>query len=208
MSDGFTAPPPPSAPAPRTRPTTVTIAGILMLVVAVAALIYLIASVAALGDLSDGFEAAYEGTELADIAGVMAASTLIAGVVYLLFGIALAILTVFNNQGRNGSRIATWVVGGVGLCCGGVSLIGIALGDVTSGMGDTDDPNLPDTEEIVEIMAQYEPGWFAPLTTTSTVIGVLALAAGLLLLALPPSNEFFRKPEQQFQPPPGYPPVG
>jgi small-conductance mechanosensitive channel len=206
MSEGFAAPPPPSAPAPRKRPATVTIAGILLLVVALTALIYLVASFAALPDLTTGFEEAYADTELADMAGVLAAFTVIAGVVYLLFGITLAILTVFNNQGRNGARITTWVVGGIALCCGGLSLLGTALGDATAGMGQQD-PDLPDTEEVVEIIAQYQPAWFEPVTITSNVVGVLALAAALLLLALPPSNEFFRKPEPQFEPP-GYPPVG
>jgi hypothetical protein len=206
MSEGFAAPPPP-APAPRKRPATVTIAGLLMLVVLVVSVVYLVTSLAVLGSMSDAFEQAYAGTELEDAAGFLAAFTLIAGAVYLLFGVALGILTIFNNQGRNGARITTWVVGGIGLCCGGLSLIGTAIGDFTAGMG-AEDPDLPDNEEIVAILEEHVPGWYDPVIMTSTVVGVLALATALLLLALPPSNEFFRKPEPQFEPPPGYPPVG
>lgn len=207
MSEGFAAPPPP-APAPRKRPTTVTVAGLLMLLVTLCAVIYLVASIAVLGDMTTGFEQAYAGTELEDTAGLLAASTLIAGVVYLLVGLTLAILTIFNNQGKNGARITTWVVGGLGLCCGGLSLISTAAGDFTAGMGEGQNQDLPDNEEVVEIIADHVPGWFDPVIMTTTVVGVLALAVALLLLALPPSNEFFRKPEQPFEPPPGYPPVG
>lgn len=205
MSEGFAAPPPP-APAPRRRPATVTIAGLLLLLVTLASVVYLVSSLTALGPMTEAFEEAYAGTELEDAAGFLAVFTTIAGVVYLLFGIALAILTIFNNQGRNGARITTWVLGGIGLCCGGLSLVTTALGDFTSGMGE--DPNLPETEEVVAIMEEHLPGWYDPVILTTTVVGVLALAIGLLLLALPPSNEFFRKPPPQFEPPPGYPPVG
>lgn len=206
MSEGFATPPPPSpGPAPRQRPATVTVASLLILVLVLAALAYVIATAATVGAMGDAFREIYAGTEMEDVAGVVGASSLIGGLIYLAIAITLGILTIFNNQGRNGSRIATWVVGGLGLCCGGLSLITYALGDITAGMGD--DPQLPDTDEMVAIMERHLPGWLDPVLLTSNVLGVLALAVAVLLLALPPSNEFFRKPEPHFEPP-GQPPVG
>lgn len=206
MSEGYAAPPP-QAPAPRTRPATVTVAGLLMLLVALSAVIYLVASVAVLGAMTDAFEEALIDTDLEGSGGLLAATTLLSGVVYLLFGLTLAILTIFNNRGRNGARITTWVVGGVALCCGGLSLISLAVPDLgTAGMGDQ--ANGPDPEELERLLTENLPGWFEPVTIATSVVGVLALAAALLLLALPPSNEFFRKPPEPFEPAPGYPPVG
>jgi hypothetical protein len=39
------------------------------------------------------------------------------------------------------------------------------------------------------------------------VLTLLALLAALIMLALPASNEFFRRPDPTFEPPPSYPPV-
>jgi hypothetical protein len=208
MSEGYAAPPPPE-PARRARPTTVTIAGLLMLLVALAAVVYLAASIAVLGAMTDAFnEALADSADFQDAGSLFAATTLIAGIAYLLFGIALAILTIFNNQGRNGARITTWVVGGIGLCCGGLSLLSLAFSDLTSG-GIGGGADMPEPEEMERILNEHLPSWYEPLTTAGNVVGVLALAVALILLALPASNEFFRKPEQLFEPPaPGYPPVG
>lgn len=204
MSEGYAAPPPPpGAPPARIRPATVTVASWLLVLVVVFAAVYLIASIAALPDFVDAFEEAFAGTESDDFATVAAWFTLIAGVVYLLVGIALAILAIFNNRGRNPARIVTWVVGGLGVCCGGLNLISTAVGSVTSNMGGGSDT--PDAEEMERIFTEHLPGWLAPVTLTANLAGVLLVVAALLLLALPPSNEFFRKPEQPFEPPPGYP---
>lgn len=210
MSEGYAVPPPPGPPPARVRPATVTVAGLLILLVALAAVGYLVASIAAYPSFVDAFEQATAGTEAEDVAGFAAAGTLITGVVYLLIAAALAILTIFNNQGRNPARITTWVVGGLGLCCGGASLISIALGDFTANMGGGEGETL-DSDAVEQALVEHVPGWFDPVILTSTVVGVLALLGALILLALPPSNEFFRKPAPPAGPSPGYPgypPVG
>jgi hypothetical protein len=58
-----------------------------------------------------------------------------------------------------------------------------------------------------------EVGWLQPFTTATSLISLLALLAAMILLALPPSNEYFRKPQASWEPPvpggayPGYPPA-
>ena len=206
MSEASPAPPPPM-PAPRPRPATVTVAGLLMLLLALTAVVYVVASIVVLGPTTDAFNEAFAGTDLEDTGAVIAATSVATAVIYLLFGLALVILSVFNNRGRNGARIATWVVGGVALCCGGLSLISLAVPDLsTGGMGQQ--PDMPDAEEIERIVAEHLPSWYDPVIIGSSVVGVLALAVALLLLALPASNEFFRRPEQPPAQTPGYPPVG
>lgn len=213
VSEGYAAPPPP-APAARVRPTTVTLAGLMILLFLVAALVYLGASIAVLGPTTDAFNEAFAGTDFENSGGLFAATTLVGGIGYLLLAVTLGILTIFNNQGRNGTRIATWVIGGIGLCCGGLSLLSSAV----SGMGTTgmpQDSTMPDPEELERILAEHLPGWYEPVVIVSNVGGVLLLAAALILLALPASNQFFRTPappatgpEPGYPPSPGLPPVG
>lgn len=209
MSEGFGAPPPPppppSGPPARVRPATVTAASWLLVIVAVIALVYLIASLAAMSDFNAAFEEAFAGTESEDFAGVASFfAAVFTGGIYLLVAVTLAILAVFNNQGKNPARITTWIVGGLGVCCGGLNLLGTALGDVSTSMGTSEDA--PSQDEMEQILTEHLPGWLEPTLLTGNVLGVLAVAVALVLLALPPSNEFFRKP-QPFEPPaPGYPP--
>lgn len=205
-------PTPASGPADGKRPATVTIASVLVLVTALCSLVYLIASVASVGPMGDAFEEIFAGTEVEGTAASVASAFLIApGAVYFLFGITLAILTIFNNQGRNGTRIATWVVGGIGACCGGGQLLNLALQDATAANFQSEGvEDVPSQEEMTRIINEHIPTWYEPTLLTTTVIGVLALGAALILLALPPSNEFFRRARGQSQegppaPPPQYP---
>lgn len=228
MSEGFTTPPPqqpgfggpPSepgfggpppqpgfggpAPAPRRRPVTVTVAGLLLLLTAVLAVVYLIANIAVVSDLDAAYKEAFAGTEAEDTTGFVTAFSIGGGVGYLLVALTLAILTAFLFQGRNGARITTWVVGGLGVCCGGLALASATLSNV----GLPDDPNMPSQEEINDILAAHLPGWYGPVILVANIVGVLAVAVALILLALPPSNAFFRKQEEPFEPPPGYPQSG
>jgi hypothetical protein len=141
----------------------------------------------------------------------VAATSVIVSVVGLLFAIAFVVLAIFNNRGKNASRIVTWVLGGISLCCSGVSLAGSAF---SSSMNfDSGDSDVPDASEIQRRLEDALPGWYMPVTITIAVISLLALLVALILLALPPSNAFFRKPAPVWEPPvpgaayPGYPPV-
>jgi hypothetical protein len=203
MSEGFAAPPPPT-PAARVRPATVTAATWLLLLVAAISVVTFILTLATAGTVADVYRDAYAGTDLEGTEGVATASTIGAGAVSLLFAIGFVVLALLDHRGNNPARIITWVLGGVALCCSGG---GLALSGLAGGM-QADTGGGPDPAEVQRMLEDALPGWYGPLSLILSIASVLALAVALILLALPPSNEFFRKPEPPFEPPPGYPAVG
>lgn len=203
MSQGFAAPPPPGSPEARPRPVTVTASTWLLLAVAALFVISAIMTVSTIGTVADVYREAYEGTDLDGTEGIATASTIGGAVFNFVFGAGFVVLALLNHRGKNPSRIVTWVVGGIALCCSGV---GLALSGVTGGM-QVDSGDGPDPAEVQRMLEDALPSWYMPVTLVVTIGLILALATALLLLALPPSNEFFRKREQPFEPPPpGYPP--
>jgi hypothetical protein len=198
--------------ADRVRPSAVTISSYLLYLAALLQVIYAICQFAVLGTVQRVFEDAFAGTEAESVAGF---SAIIAGVLpavfFVLLAAALAILAVYNNRGRNGSRITTWVLGGLLLCCSGVSLAGSAIGSSFNFGSGSSDPDVPDQAEIQRRLNDELPGWFNPVSLTISVVTLLALLGALILLALPASNAFFRKRPAGWEPPvpgaayPGYP---
>jgi hypothetical protein len=147
---------------------------------------------------------------MAGSAALLGSLTLIGGAVLgLILAIGLVLLAIFNNRGKNASRIVTWVVGGLFLCCSGLGLMLTLAGSVL-GTGSPDDANLPDQSDIQQMLNERLPSWYTPVSTTLAVISFLALMAALILLALPSANGFF-KPRPGWQPPmpgaayPGHP---
>lgn len=80
-------------------------------------------------------------------------------------------------------------------------------------MGSGGAANAPDQAEIQRMLEDRLPSWYTPVSTTISVLAMIALLVALILLALPPSNEFFRKSQTAWEPPvpgstyPGYPPT-
>jgi hypothetical protein len=73
-------------------------------------------------------------------------------------------------------------------------------------MGGGGGANMPDPQELQRRLGEELPSWYTPLVTTAAILTVLALLGAIILLALPPSNEFFRRPQPTWEPPvPGYP---
>ncbi|MGK5522491.1 hypothetical protein ACSNN9_24480 [Micromonospora sp. URMC 107] len=203
----------------RTRPGVVTISTYLLWLFALTQLIGLIITLATVGTISEVLDDAYRGTDangtqnLADITTMI---TIGGAVFVLLIAVVLAVLGVFNNRGSNGSRITTWVLGGIMVCCTGGGLASGLGGGMGTGQTTGDGPS---PEEIQRRLDEALPSWFNPVTTLLGVLGLLALLAALILLALPKANEFFRKPKQAWEPPvpgasypqtgqPGYPQTG
>ena len=200
----------PVAPSARARPSSVTISSYLLFLVAALMVINAIASLATVSTTTDVYREAYAGTAAAGTEGIVAGVTVGIAVLILLFAAGLVLLALFNNRGRNASRIATWVIGGIALCCTGVGLGGTAVGN-NFNPGSTNTGNLPDPAEVQRRVEAELPSWVEPVSTITGVITLLALVGALFLLALPPSNEFFRKPQAAWEPPapgyPGYPPA-
>ena len=118
----------------------------------------------------------------------------------LLFAAGVVALAIFNNRGKNPSRIVTWVAAGLTLCCTGLGLLATAAGGAISGV-ETGDPNLPTQAELQERIEAALPGWYEPASLAIGILGMLAMLAAAILLALPAANEFFRKPPAMWEPP-------
>ncbi|MEV4627422.1 hypothetical protein AB0J90_14135 [Micromonospora sp. NPDC049523] len=200
----------PAGTAARPRPSTVTYAGYLLYLVAAVQLIGAIITLPLIGTISDVYEEAYAGTDLDGAGAVGTATIVVTAVVGLVVAIGLVVLALLNNRGKNPARIVTWVLGGLFFCC---SVAGLALTAAGSALtpSSSGDANVPDEAEIQRMLNDRLPGWYEPLSNLLSVVAVLAVLAALILLALPPSNEFFRKAQPVWQPPvpgsayPGYP---
>ncbi|MEU4677351.1 hypothetical protein [Micromonospora sp. NPDC023737] len=203
----------PSTPA-RSRPGVVTISSYLLILFAVLQLVGLIITLSTIGTIRDVMRDAYASTDpdMADAVSGITYAVGIGGAIFaLLLAAGLVVLALLNNRGKNGSRITTWVLGGIMVCCTGGNLAGGAAGGFTGGATSGASGNAPSPDEIQRQVDAALPGWFAPLSTAISLIAVLALLAALILLALPKANEFFRKPQPAWEPPtpgaayPGYP---
>ncbi|MGY0006312.1 hypothetical protein [Micromonospora sp. I033] len=202
-----------SSPAPgRARPGVVAASFYLLLLFALTQLIGLIATIAVSGRLREGFERAFEGTTTGaqDVGRFVAAFTIGTAALLFVLALGLVVLGLFNNRGSNGTRITTWVLGGILICCLGGSLISGATGAVGGNAGGDG----PSAEELRRSLEDALPSWFGPVNTLLGVLGLVSLLVALILLALPKANEFFRKPKQGWEPPvpgaaypaePGYP---
>ncbi|MFC7546338.1 hypothetical protein [Plantactinospora sp. GCM10030261] len=189
----------PVAPTAGARPSSVTISSYLLYAVAALQVINAIIGLAYLGKVQDAYRDLYAGTSVEGAETATAIGAIAGTVVLLLIAIGLVVLAVLNNRGKNASRITTWVVGGIGACCLGFGLLGTALSNSMGNAGG----DAPSAAEIQQRLDEVLPGWYGPVTNTLTTLALLALLAALILLALPASNQFFRKP----QPGHGEPPV-
>ncbi|MFY1635231.1 hypothetical protein ACN27F_18470 [Solwaraspora sp. WMMB335] len=191
----------PAVPGAKERPSTVTISSYLLYAVAAIQVISSVAGLSVLTVFDEVYTDAYGGTEYEAVATFTTITLVATAVLGLLVAAGLVILALLNNRGKNPARIVTWVLGGIFLCCSGIGLIGGLAGNAMTGGASSTDPDLPDPTEVQAELEAALPGWFNPVNTVLGVIGLLALLAALILLALPPSNEFFRKPTAQWEPP-------
>ncbi|GGM02276.1 hypothetical protein [Micromonospora yangpuensis] len=193
----------------RARPSVVTISSYLILAFAITQVIGLILSFLTIGPTRDAFQEAYQGSDpdgAATLANVGVAFAIGASVLVVLLAVGLFVLAMLNNRGKNWSRITTWVVGGVLVCCSGGGLISGA-----AGMAGNQSGGDIDTDALQRRLEADLPSWYNGVSMTLSVLGLLALLAALILLALPASNEFFRNKPQGWEPPvpggnyPGHP---
>ena len=188
-------------PAQRTRPTAVTVSSYLLYVTAAVSLISAVLSLTQVGTITEVYRDAYAGTSGQGAEVVLAATTVVGVVVNILFAAGLAILAIFNNRGRQGARITTWVVGGIALCCSGAGVAGTAL----TGSMNFDTGDGPSADEVAQRLADALPSWYTPVTVTLSVVSLLAILAAIILLALPGSNAYFRPVQPVWDPSMPYP---
>lgn len=205
----YTVPPAAAAPPPRQRPATVTAASYLLYLIALLQLFGLVAVVATMGTMTDVYNEAYQGTELEGFGTVVGViGFVVAGVALLVFGAGFVTLGILNAKGKNPARIVTWVVAGAGICCFGANLTGPGSFGNFGGVGGTPTDGGPDPAEVQQRVLDALPSWYGPYNLVVHLIALLAAIAVIVLLALPASNRYFRKPQAPQWQPPGYPPIG
>ncbi len=193
---------PPSPPPAKRRPGTVTASSWLLFLIAAIYVLSFVLVVSTVGTMLDVYREAYEGTPQEGTEAGMVAGTVGSAVLFLLVAIGLVVLALLNNRGKNAARIVTWVVGGLALCCNGA---GLALQGILTSLPAPEGVEGPDPAEVQRQVEAALPDWYLPLSMGSQAVTILALIVALILLALPPSNEFFRKAPPAYQPP-TYPP--
>jgi hypothetical protein len=200
----YAAPPP---AAPTSRPGTVAAAVWMIYLYVALAVIGAGIWLANLGAFQDAYTSAFRNTDAADAAPAIAVVTVaVAAGLPLLFAIVLLIFGIIAGRGRNWARIVVWIVGGLGACCGGTSLISNAVGGSMNVRNTGGGANMPSQQEIQRAIEQNLPDWFMPALTTVGILGLLALLAALILFALPASHPYFRKPAAPVWEPPLPPP--
>ena len=196
-------------PAPKTRPAVVTVASYLLYLVAVFEVINAILVFATLNTVKDAVNDLYANTSLSNDGGtVIAVAYSIGAGINVLFAVGFLILGLFNGRGKNGARITTWVVGGISLCCVGA---GLGSSSLTGSLRDGANRTGPTQSEVRSRLADALPSWYTPVTTTITVLTLVAILTVIILLALPASSDFFRKPAPGWEGAvayPGYPVPG
>ena len=196
----------PGTPAPRSRPTVVTVSSYLLFLSAAASIISAVLSLTTIGTMRRVYADLYAGTSESGFEKLIVAGSVVGVVITILFAAGLAILAIYNNRGRQGARITTWVVGGIFLCCNGFGLLGNAA---TSGLNlDSGNTSGPSASEVEARLSAELPGWYTPISTLLTVLVVVTLLGAVILLALPAANAYFRKPQAAWDPLnpyPGYP---
>ncbi len=191
---------------PRTRPGVVSAAVSLLYLLAALEIISLVVQLSQIGTISDVYADAYRGTTVEGSEGLFTAGSVVGAGLGAVFAIGYLLLAVFDGRGKNGARITTWVIAGLAACCGVFGLLGNAASSALTANVDSSDASLPDPQDIQRQLEAALPSWYQPATLTLGVITLLAVIAVIILLALPPSNEFFRKPQPVWQPPyPGTP---
>jgi hypothetical protein len=174
-------------PVPKQRPGVVTAAGYLLYLVAVLLLLNMVISASVLSSELTTLRAMYslngDSDTMASAVKVGFAAGLVLDVVIVL---VVAMLGFFDLRGRNGMRITTWVLAGIGALCLGC---GAAAGGATGSLfHDTASAN-GETISVADLI----PTWAKDTETAIDVIAVLALILVIILLALPASNAFFSK---------------
>jgi MFS family permease len=168
-------------------------------VLAATQILSVVVSIAAMGPTIDATREYVEGKQDGDAVVMTAQIGSYASLVFgLLFAVGLAVLAVFVNRGNQPARIVSWVVLGLLLCCNGFGALGAAAGGLLSGGGNT---NGIDQEELTRRVQDAVPGWVTPVNYVLLFVGIVVSAAGIILLALPAANTFFRRPQPVWEPP-------
>ncbi|MBQ1019045.1 hypothetical protein KBX71_14400 [Micromonospora sp. D93] len=196
--------------APARRPAAVLSAAAVLLVMAVAALAYAVVDLVVLGGTVDAFRSAARDTsasaeQIDDVVTLLRASAVLTAVVAALSALLLAGLALGLLTGRNGVRVATWVVSGLGLlagCCSVAVVVGERAAPLQLGSGEEA------LAELLGLIGDAYPSWWIPLNAGLSVAQGLGYLVVATLLALPAANIWFgRHRSTAPTAPPGFTPA-
>jgi hypothetical protein len=198
----------PTGPGSGPRPRTVAISSLLLYLTSALLVVSAAVGVFAFSKLDpatieDAYKQAGAEPAMAESAPtLMMAAAYGTAAVTVVIAILFVVLGLFIGKGKQWARITTWVVGGIGLCCCGLGLLSQGLASsLTTGKQGT-----LDQAKLAELLAQQEPSWSTTVNLVISVVQLLALVGVVTLLALPPSNAYFRRPAPEWTPP-AYPTV-
>ncbi|ADD46037.1 hypothetical protein [Stackebrandtia nassauensis] len=184
-------------PGQRDRPTSVSVAVYAQFAVGALGVIATVIGVIQTADMMGRVEKAITDTGSVNSADVDTVIGFASAVSYalifasLLFALAVAIMGIFNLKGKNGARITTWVLAGLGLLCG---VCGSISGAANSLGGNSSTANDELTKAMERALGDV-PAWYNISNLAVTVLDVILYLAIIILLAIPASNDFFRKPK-------------
>lgn len=143
------------------------------------------------------------GITASDVSTLVTFVFVAVAVVYLLFAAFYVVLGVLDNAGKRPARILTWILAGIALACCGFG------GLINQGGGTTYTVNDQQyDDELTKALADATPTWVGALEWASLLLFIGGSLVIIILLALPASNEFFRKEVQPQSFYPGQPPYG
>ncbi|WP_432982430.1 hypothetical protein [Dactylosporangium sp. CA-233914] len=195
------------APAPRARPTTVTLAAFALFGAAAIEVISVVIALLYAGKIAENTKRLYEeaGLSTSSNAGLGIGSS-VGALFGFIFIVILVVLGYLVSRGNQVGRVLTWVLGGLLLCCSVVGLGGTLFAKTFWEAGRKSNSRLPDWDRYQDVVYSGIPGWYQPVTTVLSVLLVIAILLSIILLALPSSHPYFRKEPQQWEPPlPGQP---
>lgn len=170
---------------PGLRPRIVSVSAHLLRVVAGLAVVNVVMLVRQYYVGVDAYESAVAAgdipSESFEEVGVV--GTAVVAVVLMAAAIVLLVVARLNLQGKKSARIATWVLGGITLCCPTID----AFGAMAHSLAEPDR-----TDAVQRRIEEALPVWWQPLNLTIELLMLSALLSALALLVLPSANKFFR----------------
>lgn len=197
----------PDQAAPR-RPGVVVALVALLLLMAAGSAVYAVAVLLVASGTADRFKLSARATgagrtEIDEVVSLLYGSTALAVAVGVLMALVLAGLALGLRSGRPGARVGTWVVAGLGLCCGCCGLAAL-VGQRAAPLRVTGDSR--DTMELLGRLGDAYPGWWIPLNAALSVAQVLGYLLVAALLTVPAAGAFLqRRPASSTGPAPASP---
>lgn len=206
--------PPPQYPPPESkqRPGAVTAVVWMMYLTAISLIISGIGSFVIQGEVKEGVEQALqeEGqTITGEVQDTIDMTVLflfvIIATISLIWAAFYFILALTNSRGSQASRVLTWILAGITLLCCGLGTLFEQTADFA-----VDDTAVDVEDQVADSVAEATPMWLSINEFVLMALTIAGSIAIIVLLALPASNQFFRKQPPPntipgHQPPPGGP---